>query len=137
MAKSNSVKTAYQIAQERYALIGVDTARALKILPQITTHDTIDAQINVGVSNPDTSVAIQISGVTVPGLAAREAGTKVEVKDGETVVLAGIKQSRRTKIITRIPILSAIPLIGLLFRHKEEDVQQTSLVFFVTFRLIK
>ena len=35
MAQSNSVKNAYQIAQERYALIGVDTARALKILPQI------------------------------------------------------------------------------------------------------
>ena len=35
MAKSNSVKTSYQIARERYALIGVDTERALKILPQI------------------------------------------------------------------------------------------------------
>jgi len=120
--------------------IGVEFKKygvALKILPQITPRATIDAQISVGVSNPDTSVAIQISGVTVPGLSAREAGTKVEVKDGETVVLAGIKQSRRTKIITKIPILGSIPLLGLLFRHKEEDLTQTSLVFFVTFRLVK
>jgi len=35
MANSKSVKTSYQIARERYALIGVDTERALKILPQI------------------------------------------------------------------------------------------------------
>jgi len=110
---------------------------ALKILPQITPRQTIEAQINVGVSNPDSSVAIQISGINVPGLAAREAGSKVEVKDGETVVLAGIKQSRRSKIVTKIPILGSIPLLGLLFRHKDEEVVQTSLVFFVTFRLIK
>jgi pilus assembly protein CpaC len=110
---------------------------ALKILPQITPRGTIDAQINVGVSNPDSSVAIQIAGTNVPGLASREAGTKVEVNDGETVVLAGIKQSRRTKVVTRVPLLGYIPIIGLLFRHKEERVDQTSLVLFVTFRLVK
>ena len=120
--------------------IGVEFKKygvALKILPQITSRNTIEAQINVGVSNPDSSVAIQISGTTVPGLAAREAGTKLEVNDGETVVLAGIKQSRRSKVTTRVPVLGYIPLLGLLFRHQDEEVQQTSLVLFVTFRLVK
>ncbi len=110
---------------------------ALKILPLITPRQTIEAQINVGVSNPDPSVAIQIAGTTVPGLASREAGSKVEVLDGETVVLAGIKQSTRSKVMTRVPVLGYIPLIGLLFRHKDEEVSQTSLVLFVTFRLVK
>jgi pilus assembly protein CpaC len=110
---------------------------ALKILPQITPRNTIDAQINVGVSNPDSSVAIAIGGVNVPGLSAREAVSKVEVNDGETVVMAGIKQSRRSKVVTKVPFLGSIPLLGLLFRHKDEEVTQTSLVFFVTFRLVK
>ncbi len=112
---------------------------SLKILPQITPRDTIEAQINVGVTNPDASVAIRLVGATTdtPGLSSREAGSKVEVKDGETVVLAGIKQSRREKATIKVPFLSAIPLIGLLFQHKEENVVQTSLVLFVTFRLIK
>ena len=88
-----------------------------------------------GLSIPEWRV-MAVLGET-PGLSAREAATKVEVKDGETVVLAGIKQSRRTKITTKVPILGSIPLLGLLFRHKEEDVTQTSLVFFVTFRLVK
>jgi Flp pilus assembly secretin CpaC len=120
--------------------IGVEFKKygvALKILPQITPRSTIEAQVNVGVSNPDSSVAIQIAGTSVPGLAAREASSKVEVNDGETLVLAGIKQSRRTKVLTRVPILGSIPIIGLLFRHKEEVVSQTSLVLFVTFRLVK
>jgi len=109
----------------------------LKILPQITPRKTIDAQINVGVSNPDTSVAITISGTSVPGLTSREAGTKVEVNDGETVVLAGIKQSRRQKTVTKVPVLGSIPILGLLFRHTDEQVVQTSLVIFVTFKYVK
>lgn len=114
---------------------------SLKILPQITPRQTIDAQINVAVSAIDFSVSTTVntgSGQeTVPGLSAREAGSKVEVKDGETVVLAGIKQSNRSKVVTRVPILGYIPLLGLLFRSTQDKVTQTSLVFFVTFHLIK
>jgi len=109
----------------------------LKILPQITARQTIEAQINVSVSNPDSSVAIVLNGTSVPGTSNREAGSKVEVLDGETVVLAGIKQSTRTKINTRVPVLGYIPLLGLLFRSTSENVTQTSLVFFVTFRMVK
>ncbi len=109
----------------------------LKILPTITPRGTIEAQINMGVSNPDESVAIVIENTRVPGLASRESSSKVEVTDGETVVLAGIKQSRRSKVITRVPILGYIPILGLLFRSKQERVDQISLVQFVTFRLIK
>ncbi len=109
----------------------------LKILPQATVRQTIEAQINVSVTNPDSAVAIVLNGTSVPGLSSREASSKVEVRDGETVVLAGIKQSSRTKVTTRVPILGSIPLLGLLFRSTNETVSQTSLVFFVTFRLIK
>jgi type II secretory pathway component GspD/PulD (secretin) len=109
----------------------------LKILPQITARKTIEAQINVTVSNPDAANSIQLAGITVPAIASRDAGSKVEVVDGDTVVLAGIKQSRRDKTIDRVPFFSKIPLIGFLFRNKNEVVTQTSLVIFVTFRLIK
>ena len=110
---------------------------ALKILPLVTPSGTIDAQINVGVSSPDKSVAITLNGLSVPGLASRETGTKVEVKDGETVVISGIKQSTRSKVVTKVPILGYIPILGLLFRSTEEVTTQTSLVLFVTFKLIK
>jgi len=111
----------------------------LKILPQITPRQTIEAQINTGVSSIDNSVAIQLTGAStpVPGLTSNETGSKVEVKDGETVVLSGIKESNRSKTITRVPVLGYIPLVGILFRHTSETVTQKSLVLFVTFRLVK
>jgi len=109
----------------------------LKILPQMTPRQTIEAQMNVSVTNPDSSVAIVLNGTSVPGLSSREAGSKVEVNDGETVVLAGIKQSSRNKVVSRVPILGYIPLLGLLFRSTTENVTQTSLVMFVTFRVVK
>lgn len=110
----------------------------LKILPQLTPRHTIDAQINVGVSDIDTAHEILIppSTTPVPGLTNREAGSKVEVNDGETVVLAGIKSSNRSKTINKVPVLGYIPLLGLLFTHKNETITQTSIVIFVTFRLV-
>jgi pilus assembly protein CpaC len=91
----------------------------------------------VGVSDIDLSRAITVVGTTVPGLTSRETSTKVEVRDGETVVISGIKQSKRTKVIRRVPILGYIPLLGFFFRNKTEEVSQSSVVVFVTFRLIK
>ena len=119
---------------------GVDYKKygvSLKILPQLTPRNTVDAQITAGVSAPDDSVAQIINGTSVPGLSNREASTRVEVRDGDTVVLAGIKQSRREKAVTKVPILGYIPILGLLFRHKREKTSNVSLVFFVTFKLIK
>lgn len=110
---------------------------ALKILPQITPRNTIEAQINIGVSSIDDSVAKQIGLISVPGLSSREASSKVDVKDGETIVMAGIKQSRRSKTVTKVPLLGSIPLLGFLFRNTKEENEQTSLVVFVTFRMIK
>jgi len=109
----------------------------LKILPVLTPRKTIEAQINVTVSNPDNANAIILSGISVPAIASRDAGSKVEVLDGETVVLAGIKQSTRNKTVTKVPFLGSIPLLGMLFRQSNETVNQNSLVIFVTFRLIK
>lgn len=110
---------------------------ALKILPMITPRNTVEAQINVGVTNIDEGRPVSVAGTTVFGLLTRESSSKVEVADGDTVVLAGIKQSSRSKVVTKIPILGSIPLLGLLFRSKEERVTQTSIVQFVTFRIIK
>jgi len=109
----------------------------LKILPTITPRRTIDAQINMTVSNPDESNSKTIQGVVVPAIASRDAGSKVEVTDGETVVLAGIKQSRREKTVYKVPVLGSIPLLGMLFRSTREITTQNSLVIFVTFRLLK
>jgi len=77
---------------------------------------------------PTVTLGTTIAGTNVPGLSAREAVSKVEVNDGETVVLAGIKQSRRNKIITKIPILGSIPLLGLSLppqgRNSEPDLSR-------------
>ncbi len=106
-------------------------------MAQITARKTIEAKINVTVSNPDAANGIQLNGITVPAIASRDAGSKVEVIDGDTVVLAGIKQSRRDKTVRRVPVLGSIPILGWFFRNTVEEVTQTSLVIFVTFRLLK
>jgi type II secretory pathway component GspD/PulD (secretin) len=42
----------------------------------------------------------------------------VRVKDGETVVIGGLIRNEVAEILTKVPILGNIPIIGSLFRHR-------------------
>lgn len=48
----------------------------------------------------------------------RSTKTLVRVRDGETVALGGLIRTEYTNIITKLPILGDIPIIGALFRHR-------------------
>jgi general secretion pathway protein D len=62
--------------------------------------------------------------------------TSVIVNDGETVVLGGLIEEKRSTVRDRTPILGDIPLMGRLFRHDYEQTQKLNLMIFVTARLI-
>jgi general secretion pathway protein D len=73
---------------------------------------------------------------TMPILSARTVETKVIVWDGETVVLGGMIGERIDKYEDNIPVLSKIPVLGVLFRSKGEVSTKTNLLIFVTARLV-
>jgi type II secretory pathway component GspD/PulD (secretin) len=66
----------------------------------------------------------------------READTIAHVKDGDTVVIGGLRKEELTTEESKIPILGDIPIIGLLFRFEGEERRSTELVVFITPRLI-
>ncbi len=63
--------------------------------------------------------------------------SKVAVKDGDTIVIGGVKRTEDNKAVSGVPWLARIPLLGWLF--KTEDIAQTSreLLIFVTPRIIR
>ena len=62
----------------------------------------------------------------------READTKLLIKDGQTVVLGGLRKKDVTKQINKIPVLGDIPLLGNLFRFTGEETITSELVVFIT-----
>jgi type II secretory pathway component GspD/PulD (secretin) len=82
--------------------------------------------------------------VTVPGTTGkypvvdkRTADTKLLVKNGQTVVLGGLRKRDITKQINKVPLLGDLPLVGALFKFTGEDTVNSELVVFVTPWIIK
>jgi len=74
--------------------------------------------------------------VAIPIVDTRKAQTRVIVKSGETLVIGGLTQFDDVVTVTRVPLLSRIPLVGLLFRHKSTETVKTDLLIFITPTLV-
>lgn len=111
----------------------------LRVKPQVVDKDNkkISAMIDVSVSDLDYANSVKLQGYDVPALLNRSASSKVTVDDGGTVVIAGLKQTRKEKTEQRVPILGSIPLLGWFFRGTTEQDMETSMVVFVTFKVLK
>lgn len=72
-----------------------------------------------------------------PVISTREAATQVLVRDGQTIVLGGLRDRQRDVNSGGIPILSGIPLIGGLFGSADRHTTETELYLFLTPRIIK
>jgi len=72
----------------------------------------------------------------LPTKTTRTASTTVRVRDGQTIVIGGLRQGESRSVRRAIPILSEIPIIGNLFRSKKIQETTVDLAIFVTARLL-
>ncbi len=73
----------------------------------------------------------------MPIIEARTVNTTVVSYDGETVVLGGVVKDTISMVDDQYPILGDIPLVGRLFQSKGRGSSKTSMLIFMTSRLIK
>ncbi len=114
-------------------------ATVLNIVPVINPNkkDTIRAEFQLEVSNPDFSKPVQVGGTAVPSVITRQVQTAVELKSGETLVIGGLKSSTKNVTKTRVPFIGRIPIIGLLFTTTSVLEEQKSLFLFITMEIVK
>jgi len=78
---------------------------------------------------------VQVAGIGVtypqPVVDRREANTTLIVKNGQTVVLGGLKKKEVSKQVNKIPFLGDLPLAGGLFRFKGEETVNSELLVFI------
>ena len=73
---------------------------------------------------------------SVPTIDTREIDTKALVKDGQTVVLGGLRKREVSQDISKIPFFGDVPLIGKLFTDTSESVETNELLIFITPRIV-
>ncbi len=75
--------------------------------------------------------------ITAPQIDTRTVSTSVDLKAGESLVLAGLLSEEMKKNIQKIPILGDIPILGAFFRSTRDEMETKELAFFITPKLVK
>lgn len=110
---------------------------SLGFTPTVLGDNAINLIVEPEVSSLDPSASVTINGLTVPGLQTRRASTTLELRDGESFVLAGLLRTEFQTNVQQLPILGSIPIIGSLFRSSRFQKGETELLIVVTPRLVK
>ncbi len=108
----------------------------LKFTPVITPAGNIHLRVVPEVSTLDFANGLTISGFRVPALSTRRADTEFELKDGQSFVIAGLMDNRVTRVMNKIPGIGDVPILGNLFRSRDQTKSNTELMVMVTARRI-
>lgn len=106
----------------------------VKFRPEVMENGLINLKIDPAEVS---SIAGTLAVNGYPIIDTRDVRTSVELRDGESLVLAGLLQEEQIKIMSKIPILGDIPILGALFRSTQNDIREKDLVFFITPRIVK
>jgi type IV pilus assembly protein PilQ len=101
----------------------------LNIRPHINPEGWITTEVS-----PEVSSVVDWKGPNsdIPQVKRRTATTTVRVKDSESIIIAGLLETQKNKVVNRMPILSKLPFVGGLFRSNEERIAKTDLVIQIT-----
>ena len=100
----------------------------LRVRPEVSELSTVGA-----VSVPLTAT----SSVTIPALTVRRAETSIELGSGETFALAGLLQQTSQQLVSKVPWIGDVPVLGALFRSDRFQRGETDLVVIVTPYLVQ
>jgi pilus assembly protein CpaC len=109
----------------------------LSFTPTVLGGDLIHLKVKPEVSSLDFANAVTIDGFRVPALSTRRTETEVELRDGQTFAIAGLMNNTLTSTLGKIPGIGDIPILGLLFKSKAHQKNQTELVVMITPSIIK
>jgi type IV pilus assembly protein PilQ len=108
-----------------------DIALELEVTPHITPDDRVTMKIVVKNNEIGAVINNQISFTT------KEAYTELLVNDGDTIVIGGIRKTRKDLNEKGLPYLRKIPVLGWLFKTDAKENQTDELLIFITPRVVQ
>lgn len=111
----------------------VDVGIKLFVTPTINRDGFVTMKIKPEISSAErTNITFDNKITQVPIVTTSEAETSVMVKDGVTIIIGGLRKDEKSSTIKKVPLLGDVPLIGLAFRNKTEELKKTELVILLT-----
>jgi MSHA biogenesis protein MshL len=110
----------------------IDIGIILDVTPQIGEDGTIIMNIHPSITDKTGEKTTPDGKSTFPLISVRETDTTVKVRDGQTIIIAGLMQERTQENYTGVPVLHSIPILGGLFRYKTGTKTNSELVIMIT-----
>lgn len=104
----------------------------LVFVPYVQDDGVIRLTVRPEVSRPDPTFIDEIAGLNVTAFVTRNATTTVELREGQTLAMAGLLSQVKEAETSRIPLVGDLPILGNLFRNTEHRVDETELLVLVT-----
>ena len=94
--------------------------------------DRVHLKVRPEVSTLDFANAVTLGGFRIPALTTRRTETELELQNGQTFAIAGLMNNSVTSTLSKVPGIGDIPILGLLFKSKAAQKQQTELIVMIT-----
>ncbi|NBO76833.1 MAG: type II and III secretion system protein family protein [Betaproteobacteria bacterium] len=113
----------------------------LRFTPQVLEGDVVQLRVAPEVSELTRtgSPFLSSGGVTtvLPSFTTRRAATTVQLRDGQSLAIAGLIKNINSETLTKFPFLGDLPILGALFRSKEFQQDRSEVLFIITPRLVQ
>jgi len=137
-----------QLQQGGYQSFGTTEFKEVGVELQVTPHLAKDEMVRLhvkpvfSVQTGDVEIStVGTGGSTVtspqPVVDKREADTVALVKSGQTIVIGGLQKQTVNQLVTKVPILGDIPILGWLFTYEGEESVNSELVVFITPNIVE
>jgi len=110
---------------------------SVEFVPTVVGRDDIELLVKPEVSQPDFAEGVSMFGFTIPAFVTRRAETMVQLKDNQTLIIAGLILHQKTTEVQKVPYIGDIPYVGGLFRNTSYNNTETDLVISVTPQIVR
>ncbi len=110
---------------------------SVEFVPTVVGRNDVELLVKPEVSEPDYAHGVQLFGFSVPAFVTRRAETLVQMKDNQTLIIAGLILHEKKTQIQKVPYMGDIPYLGGLFRTTNYSNTETDLVMSVTPQIVQ
>ncbi len=124
------------VSRTQFSVCFADAGVSVRVTPQIGEDGTISCDVVPSIVEVGGFVSTPDNLVTEPILNTRSITTTLQIQDGQTAVIGGLRSTRKTETLTQVPLLGDIPWLGALFSTTVHDSVETELLIVLQPRIL-
>jgi len=109
----------------------------LSFTPVLSADGMIHLKVRPEVSTLDFSNGVVLNGFSLPALSTRRVESEMSLADGQTFAIAGLVDNRVTELLSKVPGIGDIPVLGKLFQSKSFSKSKNELLVIVTPHVVR